>query len=263
MASKNKVRIGDIWRDARGRRLEVTGPMTAEGKVPLRNLDTGRPIGTKGPRALHHLEQQGQGPKITASSARNPEVQGVGRAGPRPAPRQVGPRPAPRQVGPRPAPRPAPRQVGPYLPAAPSKAPLAPMPPAVSSPRQNPSHYSGPLAQAVAVAMSRLSPAQANDPHAVKEAAYRAVEDHFTGAAGRKNPASFVPQAPPMFNRRGMVPHLSMAPMPPAAGGFAPLPDVDYAYQPRYELPGQVNPGYGDLDSDPYYGIEDDYGYEY
>jgi hypothetical protein len=189
MAQKRKVNIGDVWNDARGRSLEVVGPIDSRGKVAMRNLQTGRPINSKGPRALVQLVRKGTGPKITASSA------GATNPAPR-APRK------PRQLTPaqiaagfgggggpkRPKRRKPPARA--RAPKRPSTTPMhlmAPMPaPFPASVAPNPSHYPSPLAQSVAEAMSALSPAAASNPHAVRAAAMAAIDAHTV--SGMRNP---------------------------------------------------------------------------
>jgi hypothetical protein len=201
VASKNKIRVGDIWADMKGRQYEVTGGLDTRGKIPLHNHATNRPINSKGPRALVRLVSQGQGPKITRAAANPAPAPFPGmpatrapKAGPlRPA---NGLRPVPPQFAARGLQRPV---RGPRRAAAPSAStpPLHFGPETAAMNRPNPATYPSALAQAVAVAMHNLPPHEANDPTAVRSAAYLAIADHVSQPRGRN------PMVPPVVMGHG------------------------------------------------------------
>lgn len=197
MASKNQVRVGDVWADSKGRRLRVVGALDTRGKVPLLNVATNRPINSKGPRALVRQISQGEGPKITRAA--NPA--------PPPFPAMPATRPAPSR-GPRPRPAPAQPAAGSdrRLLQRPAGARPRRLAPSATPPlhfgaetarfnRPNPASYPSPIAQAVAEAMAGLSRSQANDPQSVLQAAMEAV----SGFA--RNPHG--PLVPPVFGSGG------------------------------------------------------------
>lgn len=253
MASKHKIRIGDVWADSKGRRLRVEGGLDARGKIPLHNVQTNRPINSKGPRALVRLIVQGQGPKITQAAAMpNPGFTGY-----------------PGQYGAPPPSIPAPgrgagrRKLTPAQIAAgfgggngKKKLPAKRKKKSGTPAAVNPKTYPSPLAKAVAVAMHNLAPQHAHDPGAVRAAALRAISGFGGGAQPAPPQHRTVMAAPNPFGESfileddddyGFDPDLDLGMPNPGPHHLAPPPPPVVGY------PGQYGFGHG-MDPEPYYG---------
>jgi hypothetical protein len=76
MAQAHKVRVGQVWTDARGRRLEVLELQGSDGKFGVRNLESNRTM-RRGPRALVSLERDFGPPSLSEAKRRPPPKRGL------------------------------------------------------------------------------------------------------------------------------------------------------------------------------------------